>query len=229
LADLVGLSRSTTHRYVVTLTELGYLEQRGDRKYRLGLKVTDLGLSAIGGSGLRASSLVELQRLRKKTGLATGLAVLDGVEVVYLERLPGVGPVEADDSRRSAAAGSRLPADRTAVGKVLLAGLPEAQQVGAVDQLSSGRRGRMTDNARQALLAELSGIARDGFVVSDEEDQSGLRGIALPVEDRSGELIAALELTASESGVPVAELMGHKLALQQTAQRISAALPQSRR
>src|ERR1035438_2838762 len=78
IADQLGMSRSTTHRYVITLVALGYLDQGASRKYRLGLKVTDLGLSAINSTGLREHARPHLEELRQRTSYSTCISVLDG-------------------------------------------------------------------------------------------------------------------------------------------------------
>ena len=72
------MSRSTTHRYVITLVALGYLEQGASRKYRLGLRVTDLGMSALSSTGLREHARPYLEELRQRTSCSAGLSVLDG-------------------------------------------------------------------------------------------------------------------------------------------------------
>ena len=73
------MSRSTTHRYVITLVALGYLEQGASRKYRLGLRVTDLGMSALNSTGLREHAHPYLEELRQRTSYTTSLGVLDGI------------------------------------------------------------------------------------------------------------------------------------------------------
>src|SRR5271169_508253 len=87
IADQLGMSRSTTHRYVITLVALGYLEQGASRKYRLGLRVTDLGMSALNSTGLREHSHLYLQELRQRTSYTTSLGVLDAAEVLYVDRV----------------------------------------------------------------------------------------------------------------------------------------------
>ena len=74
IADELGMSRSTTHRYVITLVALGYLEQGASRKYRLGLRVTDLGMSALNSTGLREHAHPYLEELRQRTTYTTNLA-----------------------------------------------------------------------------------------------------------------------------------------------------------
>src|SRR4051795_9321744 len=83
----VGLSRSTTHRYIATLAGLGYLQQDPPtRKYRLGPRVLDLGFSAINSMDLRELAAPHLQALSDETGHTVNMAVLDGADIVYIER-----------------------------------------------------------------------------------------------------------------------------------------------
>src|SRR5215471_12272476 len=83
----VGLSRSSAHRYIATLAALGYLEQdRATRKYRLGPRVLDLGFSAINSMELRQLAAADLQDLSDATGHTVNMAVLDGVDILYVER-----------------------------------------------------------------------------------------------------------------------------------------------
>ena len=86
IADQLGMSRSTTHRYVITLVALGYLEQGASRKYRLGLRVTDLGMSALNSTGLREHSHPYLEELRQRTSYTVSLGVLDGRRSCYVDR-----------------------------------------------------------------------------------------------------------------------------------------------
>src|ERR1700676_3090384 len=87
IADELGMSRSTTHRYVITLVALGYLEQGASRKYRLGLRVTNLGMSALNSTGLREHAHPYLEELRQRTSYTTNLGVLDGPDVLYVDRV----------------------------------------------------------------------------------------------------------------------------------------------
>src|SRR6266849_3279263 len=83
----VGLSRSTTHRYVSTLAALGYLHQdAATKKYRLGPRVLDLGFSAINSMELREVAAPHLRQLSDETGYTVNMAILDELEIVYVER-----------------------------------------------------------------------------------------------------------------------------------------------
>src|SRR5271165_7681058 len=107
IADELGMSRSTTHRYVITLVALGYLEQGASRKYRLGLRVTDLGMSALNSTGLREHARPDLEELRQRTSYTANLAVLDGPDILIINRARSFR--RGQDVDFGVHAGSRLP------------------------------------------------------------------------------------------------------------------------
>src|SRR5664279_4024745 len=113
IADDLGMSRSTTHRYVITLVALGYLEQGASRKYRLGLRVTDVGMSALNSTGLREHAHAYLEELRQRTSYTASLSVLDGADVLYVDRVASFRRGQGA-SDLNIHPGSRLPAYCTA-------------------------------------------------------------------------------------------------------------------
>lgn len=161
LADALRMSRSTTHRYVATLVMLGYLEQETNRKYRLGQGVTDLGTPALDATGLRVYRHY-LDDLRHSTGYTTSLVVLDRLEILYIDRVRSFrrGQHKMDLNLRVA---SRLPAYCTALGKVLLAHLPEPDQVGLVREMELTRRAPNTITTKKALLGALEQVREEGL------------------------------------------------------------------
>jgi IclR family pca regulon transcriptional regulator len=224
IADELGMSRSTTHRYVITLVALGYLEQGASRKYRLGLKVTDLGMAAMNSTGLREHAHDYLEELRlRASSFTVGLAVLDGLEIVYVDRLRsfrrGQSMVDLDLD-----AGSRLPAYCTAMGKVLLAYLPESEQDERIAEMTMTKQGPNTITSKSALREELEQVREEGFAVNDEEFTAELYSISVPVRDDS-EVVAAVNMAAHASMISLGELvdaLGPHLV--STADRISARL-----
>jgi IclR family pca regulon transcriptional regulator len=222
LADELGMSRSTTHRYVLTLTALGYLVQGARRKYRLGLRVTDLGMSAMSSTSLREHARPHLEELSRRAPYTLVLAVLDGPELLYVDRLPG--------SRRGQHlidlgldAGSRLPLHCCAMGKLLAADLPAGEQRRLLTELTLQPRGPRTITSRSALHSELARIREDGLAVGDEELASGLYEIAVPVRSETREAIAAVSMQAHSSMISLEQLMEHLGPhLISTADRISA-------
>ena len=121
LARDIGLTRSTAHRYIATLAQLGYLQRDPDSKrYRLGPKVLDLGFSAINSMDLREISAPYLRRLSDETGHTVNLAILDDTDVVYIERCRTARPGQREIDL-NLHVGARLPAYCTAMGKAILA------------------------------------------------------------------------------------------------------------
>jgi IclR family pca regulon transcriptional regulator len=224
ISDELGMHRSTTHRYVLTLVALDFMEQVANRKYRLGLRVIDLGMSALSSTGLREHSHPHLEELRKRTTFTTSLAVLDGPEILYVDRARSMrrGQNKIDLNVR---VGSRLPAYCTAIGKVLLADLPEPERREIVAEIKLERRGPNTITSKKALLTELDHIIEEGIAVDDEEIASGLVAIAAPVRDAGREVVAAVNLAAHIEMIHLEELIDalgpHLVA---TADQISARL-----
>ncbi len=203
LADELEMTRSTTHRYVTTLTALGYLEQGASRKYRLGLRVTDLGMSAMSSTGLREHARPYLEELRQRSQYTVSLAVLDGPEILYVDRLHR----RQSKSDLELHTGSRLPAHCTSVGKLLLAYLPEEEQRELLAAMKLNKRGPNTITSKQVLLGELGAIREEHLAVNDEELAAGLYAIAAPVRNHAREVVAAVGLEAQNSMISLAELV----------------------
>jgi IclR family transcriptional regulator, pca regulon regulatory protein len=224
IADELGMSRSTTHRYVITLVALGYLEQGASRKYRLGLRVTDLGMAALNSTGLREHAHPYLEELRQRTSYTTSLGVLDAADVLYVDRVRSFrrGQSKIDLNLH---VGSRLPAYCTAIGKLLLANLPEGEQRELIGKMKLSKRGPNTITSKKALREELDEVLAAGFAVDDEEYAPELYAIAAPVRNEAREVVAAVNLAAHSSMISLEELvdaLGPHLV--STADRISARL-----
>jgi IclR family transcriptional regulator, pca regulon regulatory protein len=224
IADELGMSRSTTHRYVITLVALGFLEQGASRKYRLGLRVTDLGMSALNSTGLREHARPYLEELRQRSSYTTSVGVLDGTEVLYVDRARSFrrGQGQIDMGLQP---GSRVPAYCTAIGKMLLAHLPESQQRDVLAEIKPSKHGPNTIVAKKALRSELEQIRDAGFAVDDEEFAPGLYAIAAPIRNEGRDVVAAVNLAAHSSMIALEELvdaLGPHLV--STADRISARL-----
>ncbi|MBX5474214.1 MAG: IclR family transcriptional regulator [Thermoleophilia bacterium] len=221
----IGLSRSTAHRYIATLAKLGYLQQdTATKKYRLGPRVLDLGFSAINSMELREVAAPHLRRLSDETGYTVNMAILDGLDIVYVERCRSsrAGQREIDLDLH---VGSRLPAYCTSLGKVLLAYLPEKEREAALDRIDFARRGPNTIVSRSALAEELARVRENGFAINNEELAYGLRSIAAPVLVHDGTAVAAINLAVHRTMVSMAELVARlSSTLRRTAADISAHL-----
>ncbi len=224
IADELDMTRSTTHRYVITLLALGYLEQGASRKYRLGLRVTDLGMSALNATGLREHAHLYLEELRQRTSYTASLGVLDATDVLYVDR---VKSLRRDQGNLDLGihTGSRLPAYCTAMGKLLLANLPDAEQHELTARMKLTKRGPNTITSKKALREELDEIALAGFAVNDQELAADLYAIAAPVRNEARDTVAAVSLAAHASLISLENLVDalgpHLIS---TADRISARL-----
>lgn len=223
LAQRLGLTRSTTHRYVATLAKLGYLDQDdATRKYRLGISVLDLGFSVLGSLELREIASPHLQRLAATTWHTANLAIRDDTDVILIDRIRG-RPGRYHRLESTLHVGSRIPSYCSATGKALLAFLPQPDLDELLDRVEFLPRGPRTLTSRSTLTAELSQVRRTGFAVNDEELETGLRSIAVPIRSRSGEVVASINLAMPWSPVVISELIDQfGPVLQATARQISS-------
>lgn len=205
LADELGMSRSTTHRYVITLVRQGYMVQAERRKYRLSLQVTDLGMAAMNTTSIQEHARPHLEDLHRRTGFTVVVAVLDGPEVLLVDRLRGSrrGQQQIDLDQ---APGLRIPAHCTATGKLLLAHLPKRVQKHVIPEMRLTRRTPSTVISKNRLQAELRSICEQNLATSNEELAPGLYSIAAAVRSDSRETVAAIGMDAHSSMVLLADL-----------------------
>lgn len=221
----VGLSRSTTHRYVATLVALGYLQQdSASKKYRLGSRVLDLGFSAINSMELRDVAGPHLRELSDATGYTANMAILDELDIVYVDRCRSARPRQREIDL-NLHVGARLPAYCTSLGKVLLAQLPDQERKARIARIDFQRRGPNTITSPAALDAELVRVRGQGYAVNNEELAYGLRSIAAPLLQHDGSAAGAINLAVHSSMVS-SETLGESLGpiLMRTAADISARL-----
>jgi IclR family pca regulon transcriptional regulator len=221
----LGLSRSTAHRYVATLAALGYLQQdTTTKKYRLGPRVLDLGFSAINSMELREVAAPHLRDLSDSTGFTVNMAILDDLDIVYVERVRS-GQARQREIDLNLHVGARLPAYCTSLGKVLLAYLSPDEQRDRLARTTFTRRGPNTLTTRAAFAAELRKIRAQGFSINNEELAYGLRSIAAPVLSHDGTAAAAINLAVHSTMLSLSELVARwSPELRHTAGEISARL-----
>jgi DNA-binding IclR family transcriptional regulator len=215
LARRADLSLTTAHRVVAELSAWGALSRRSSGEYAVGRRLWDLGLLAPVQTNLRETAAPFMSDLYAATLATVQLAVRDGVEVLYVERLAGRASVPVVSQ-----IGSRLPLHATGVGKVLLAHAPEPVRVAAFSRLTRITAHTVTQPG--VLSRQLSRVHRDGFAQTVEEMSLGACSVAVPIRDRSGAVIAAL-------GIVVPDLRRHRprlvSALQVAAQGVGRSLP----
>lgn len=214
VAKRTGLARATSRRLLFTLETLGYVRSDG-RDFSLTPRVLDLGYSYLTSVPLAELAQPLMKGVVDELGESCSLAVLDGDDIVYIARVPPKHlmtiPVNV---------GSRLPACVTSTGRVLLAALPAESLKTYLSRVRIERLTRFTVTARK-LPGVLREVATQGYALADQELEEGLRALAVPVRSRSGEVIAALNVSAHAMRANKSEMIrNHLPALRKAAERI---------
>ncbi len=220
VATETGLTPASARRMLLTLSELGYVEQHGKR-FRAGPKVLDLGYSYMSSMPIWQIAQPVLERLSEEFRVSASAAVLDGAEIVFA--------VRANTHQFSSvlvSTGTRQPAHVTAIGRVLLANLdPERlDSILARTRLERFTSQSVTDESQ--LRKILDQVRRQGYAIADEEWEYGLRAIAVPLRNKRGEVVAAMNAAGSNRNLELSYLRDTVLpAMFEAANRVRVNLP----
>ncbi len=190
VAAQADLNRATARRILMTLVELGYCQNDG-RYFRLTPRALGLGISYLSALPFWGYAQQVLDELRTEIGESCAMAVLDGTEIVYLLRLPARRILAAP-----LAVGSRLPARVVSLGRVLLAALPPAALDDYFRQIELTSLTPRTIVDPDALRRELQAVSERGYAWVDGELDPAICGIAVPVRDGQGAVVAAISVNA---------------------------------
>ncbi|MFE2882956.1 IclR family transcriptional regulator C-terminal domain-containing protein [Streptomyces sp. NPDC059272] len=193
VAQATGLARATARRALITYEHLGLVTPSGDRRFALTPRVLSLGFPPLSRTTLPALALPHLTALAARIHEPASLAILVGDDVQYTARVATSRVMSVN-----IAVGTRLPAYATALGRVLLADAPPREH-----ELRALTPRTLTDPA--ALAAALETVRTQGYALVDEELEAGLRSIAVPVRDRTGRVVAALNTATHVTGRTVTE------------------------
>lgn len=202
VAASAGLSRAAARRFLLTLCALGYA--RGDGKqFELTPRLLEIGYAYL--ASLEFWELLQpaLEEVTRRLNESSSAAVLDGDEIVYVAR-------SASRQRLIAVAlavGARLPAHATSMGQVLLAGLPPDELERYFKAARPQRFTAKTRVGRREIEARLEEVRRQGYALADQELEEGLRSIAVPLRDRAGQTVAAINVSAHAARVPAKALV----------------------
>ena len=193
IAHKAGLDPGTAHRMTKTLVMLGYLRQTpGAKRYHLGLKVLDLGFNALARMDLRDSARPVLRSLVGQLSEAASIGVLEGGEIVYIER------VQANLVRLgvSVRIGSRVPAYCTALGHSILAHMPLERRMEILNLRERIKLTARTPVTIPEIEARLEAVRKLGYALSDQDTVNGLRVLAAPILDTDGHPFAGVSVAA---------------------------------
>lgn len=193
VARRAGVDNATAFRFLNTLADIGYVQRvEGTRLFRLSLKVLDLGFNAIAHADLRSLARPLLRGLVNEINEAASVAVLDGAQLMYAERIQAGLTRLGVDIR----VGSRVPAYSTAVGHAILAWLPDDVKRHILEMAPRKALTPTTVTDLDAVLARLDEVKARGYALSDQETVWGLYVLAAPVMDVDGTPMAALSVAA---------------------------------
>ncbi|WP_291518183.1 IclR family transcriptional regulator C-terminal domain-containing protein [Acidovorax sp.] len=216
VAAQTGLTRAGARRILLTLQTLGYVESDG-RLFRLTPRILDLGFAYL--SSLPIWNLAEpvMEDLVEEVRESSSAAVLDGLDIVYVLRVP-----THKIMRTSLGVGSRLPACWTSMGRMLLAGLPDDALRERLQHHPMERFTEHTTTDVEALIAHIRQARQQGWCLVNQELEEGLISVAAPLTNRSGQTVAALNISGQANRTSAAVMQESLLpALLRAAKTIS--------
>jgi len=220
LCKSVGLHSSTTFHLVRTMAQLGYASQEAEsRKYRIGRKVFALAAGALNENELAKRVTPVLELLTDRTGESSHFALRSGDDIVILAKTRGAGMFQLVDR-----AGAVRPPNATALGKVLLAALTPAQIERHLDRHELARFTPKTIVERDALMAELAQVRRNGIAFDDGEFDAEVRCVAVPVYDFLGRVAGAIGISGPMWRLSLQSLHEKSKIVRQSAAEFSAEL-----
>ena len=195
LAAGTGFPRSTTHRLAASMRDLGLLDQDLQRdRYRLGIKLFELGNTALSNMDLHREARPSIDTLSKVSGHPANLAVFDGRKAIVTHRVSA-------DSGTQLTMIEAAPVHCTSTGKAILA----FQTTAKIDEIIADGLERFTDatiTSGRKLKSELKAIRARGYSVDEGEHQPGVRCVGAPIRDRAGRVIAGLSVSGPSRRLP---------------------------
>lgn len=197
VARICDLTRAAARRFLLTLADLGYVRTDG-RMFSLTPRILELGYSFLSSLSLPEVASPHLEALVAQVHESSSVSVLDGDDIVYVARVP---------TRRimtvAINVGTRFPAYATSMGRVLVAHLDEARIDAYLDRVALARLTEHTVASVAALRTELALAREQGYAIVDQELEEGLRSMAAPVRDRTGLVVAAVNVSVHASRTSV--------------------------
>jgi DNA-binding IclR family transcriptional regulator len=225
IGEATGLHKSTAAGLVYTLEARGYLAQNpANRKYRLGPRLVERATVFLNQVEVRQVAQSHLKELLQRVNESLNLGIRDGSEVIYIERLSS-----SKTLGMRAGIGMRAPCYCTALGKALLAALPEAEARAILERSDRQAHTPHTLTRLADLLADLAETRRRGFSLDDEENETGGRCVAAPVFDHTGAAVAAVSISAPTQRFPSEQVPAYGQLIRATALAISRELGYSKR
>jgi DNA-binding IclR family transcriptional regulator len=196
IGDALQLRKSTAHRFLMVLERHRMVERAQNGRFRLGLRLCDLGDRAIEQNDLRDRARPHLRSLVAEVEETVHLCVLERMHMIYVDKQEPEQRI-----RMISRVGARSPIHCTAVGKAILAAMPRARVEEMLPALNGQRFTRRTMTSREALLKELERTSHRQYAVDDQEREEGVRCAGVAILNPRGEAIAALSISGPSSRI----------------------------
>jgi IclR family pca regulon transcriptional regulator len=201
VSTTTGLSRAAVRRCLYTLAKLGFAGSDDNRHFFLRPRILALGHSYISSMPLATAAQPVLEHISHLLHESCSIATLDGVDIVYIARANVTRIMSID-----LGVGSRLPAFCTSMGRAILANLPAEELETVLARVEFKRYTERTITNPAKLTQALRQIRRDGYSIIDQELEHGLRSMAVPIQNPSGKVVAALNIGAHAQRVSIQEM-----------------------
>lgn len=215
-----GLPKATVYRIAEALCEEHILEKdRSTSSYRIGIRLFELGSQYLSSMRLKDVAFAEMEELNQQTGETIHMGILDGTEVVSIEGFESVKSLHT-----KLFIGKRAPLYCTAVGKAILAFLPESERERLVNLLQLVRRTSKTIIDKDALREELANIRSRGTAIDSGENEDGVVCVGAPIFDSSKEVVASISISGPAFRMGEEIIERYSKLLREVVSRISFAL-----
>jgi IclR family transcriptional regulator, KDG regulon repressor len=195
VGNKLGLHKSTVHRLLNALVKRGYVEKdRQTSRYSLGLKFIEIGSLRLNHIELKTEAAPYLRHLAETTRQPVHLAILDGIEAVYIDKIEPVSNL-----RMYSQIGRRVPVFCSALGKSLLSDLTDDELDKTMIKIEFRNFTKMTHMKAESLHSDILATRLRGWSIDDEEHEEGIRCIGAPVKDYTGKIIAALSVSGDKN------------------------------
>lgn len=220
VCERMDLHKSTAHRALMVLERTGLIERTAENRFRLGLKLYELGSRAVEQIDLRARVHPWFRRLSAQVGETVHLGVLQKTSVVYLDK------VEPSNRRvwLASRVGASNPVHCTAMGKAMLAFLPAEEAEEIIERIRFTRLTQRTLCTPEALHRSLERVRKRGYAIDDEEVEAGVRCVGAPILNDAGRPVAAVSISGPASRITEENVPGMAEHLLKCCREISASL-----
>ncbi|PLV59048.1 IclR family transcriptional regulator [Thermotoga sp. KOL6] len=219
ISEQTGMPKPTVYRICNALVELGILTKNPDKTYSLGYKLLELGSIVLSSLEIRKAAIDVMEQLQAITGESIHLGILEGTHVLSIEAL------ESSQSLRTKVyIGKRASLYSTAIGKALLAFLPEKQQEEILEKIKLEPRTKNTITDKLKLIEELRKIRERGYSIDNMEDEEGIRCIGAPILNEKGFAVASISISGPASRISEDKIEEYAKLVTKAAKEISRRL-----